>query len=410
MRVLLISAYFPIKRTDFVSSFVRDEARELVRKGVDVHVAFWKYAGRLFRSRDFIVDGIKVHGLKLFSPVDVCSGFSNLLKLPFYSFSLKEIVRTGFFLSRSKQVEKIVKRYDIDLIHAHFAHPEGFVGLFAKCSTNKPLVISVWGYDVQSDPKSGYGALSQRDTAYLVKRALMAADAIIAGAESHYKMAIHLIDKEKSDKIHFIPPGIDTVSFNPNVDGSNVRKKLSIRADQPVVLFARHLKPIYGTEYLIKAVPYIVKNCPNAIFLVLGEGSLLADLQQLARDLNVANHVKFLGQAPKTNMPLYHAASDIFVDPCIFGQGYASVEALLCGKPVIGFKMGQIRVNDEVDGYLVEPFSVKDLAERITQLIKHPAMRQEMGLKGRKRILDEGHGLQNKALKLIEIYDMLLKN
>jgi len=211
-------------------------------------------------------------------------------------------------------VERIVKRCNIDIIHAHFAHPDGLVASVAKNSTGKPLVISVLGYDVQSDQKSGYGSLSQRHTTYLVREALMAADAIIVGSESHYKTVIQLIGGKRSGKLHFISPGIDMVHFNPDVDGSIVRNKLGIKADQPVILFARHLRPIYGAEYLIKAVPYVIKKCPDAVFLILGEGSLLADLQRLASGLNVADHVKFLGQIPKTEMPFYYAASDLMLD------------------------------------------------------------------------------------------------
>jgi len=197
MKVLLISAHFPITPEDPARSFVRDEAHEFSKTGVAVHVARWRYAGRFFHTKDSVVDGIRVHGLKLFSPKNLFIGFSNLWKLPISLFPLKELGRTGVFFSYGKQVERIAKRCNIDVIHAHFAHPDGFVASVAKNHSNKPLVISVLGYDVQSHPKSGYGSLSQRHTAYLVREALMAADAIIVGAESHYKTVIRLIEVTK---------------------------------------------------------------------------------------------------------------------------------------------------------------------------------------------------------------------
>lgn len=402
MKILLISSYFPIKRTESVSGFVYDEASELVKEGVDVHVAFWKYANRLFRSRDWVVDGIKVHGLKLFSPVDVCSGFSNLPKLPFYLFSPKEIVRTGVFLSRSKQVEKIAKDYDVDVIHAHFAHPSGLVGSFVKQYTHKPLVISVWGYDVLSDPIS-YGALSRRDTAYLVKRALMAADAVVVGAEIHYETVIQLVGKERSDKVHFINPGIDTVRFNSDVDGSGIREKLGIRADQPVILFAKHLKPLYGSEYLVQAIPEVIKKHPDAMFLFLGEGPMKGQLQTATQSFGIAKNVIFVGYVPKTEMPFYHAASDISVDPSYYGQGYAALEAMACGKPVVGFREGQIKIIDNVNGFLVDPYNVKALADKIVQLIDDAKLRKEMGLRGRRYVVDNC-GINVRVKKLIELY------
>jgi glycosyltransferase involved in cell wall biosynthesis len=409
MKALLISAYFPIEPADPARSFVRDEAYALSKTDVEVHVARWRYSGRFFKTKDSVVDGINVHGLNLFSPKNLSIGFSNLWRLPISLFPLKELGRTGVFFSYGKQVERIIKRHSIDVIHAHFAHPDGFVASIAKNSTNKPFVISVWGYDVQSDPKSGYGSLSQSYTAYLVKKALMAADAIIVGAESHYKTVIQLIGEERSDKVHFISPGIDTTRFNPNVDGSKLRKKLGIRDDQPVILFARHLRPIYGTEYLIKTIPYVIKKCPDAIFLILGEGTLLADLQRLASDLNVADHIKFLGQVPKTDMPFYYAAGDIFVDPCLVGQGYAALEALSCGKPVIGFTVGQIKVEDGRDGFLVEFGDVKEIARRIIWLVENPSKRQKMGVCGRKRV--EGHcSLKGRINDIISLYEKVISS
>ena len=404
MKVLLISAYFPMKLDDPARSFVRDEAFELSKAGVDVYVARWRYAGRFFNTMDSGVNGIHVHGLKLFSPIGLSIGFSNVWRLPISLFSLKELGRTGVLFSYGKQVERIVKRNNIDIIHGHFAYPDGFVGSVAKSYTDKPLVISVWGYDVDSDPKIGYGALSRKDTAYLVREALMAADATIVGAESHYKTVIQLISKERIHKVHFIRAGIDTIRFNPNVDGRRVRRELGLRDNQPVVLFARHLEPVYGTEYLIKAIPYMIGRCPNVVVLILGEGPLLADLQRLVDSLKVANHVKFLGQIPKTDMPYYHAVSDIFVDPCIMGQGYAALEALSCGKPVVGFKVGQIKVREGVNGFLVELGDIEGLADRLLQLIEQPHIRKEMGEKGR-RTIEKNYSLGSRINDILRIYN-----
>jgi len=407
MKVLLVSAYFPVKPDDSARSFVRDEAYALSRSGVEVDVARWRYAGRLFHTKDLMVDGIRVHGLKLFSPKNLLVGFSKLWRLPVSLFPLKELGRTWVFFSYGRQLAKIIKRCDADVVHAHFAYPDGFVASFAEENIGKPLVISIWGYDVQSDLKSGYGSLSQKYTAYLVKRALMAADAIIVGDETHYNTVIQLIGGEQKGKVHFIPAGIDIDRFNPNVDGSIVRKKLSITTNQPVILFARHLRPIYGVEYLIRAIPYVIEKCPDAVFLILGMGPLLAELQRLVNGLNVANHVKFLGQIPKADMPYYYAASDIFVDPCIFGQGYATLEALSCGKPVVGFKVGQIKVEDRKDGFLVEFGNVEEIARKIIWLAENPSERQKMGAYGRKRI-EKYYSLRSRIGSIIHLYKQVM--
>jgi len=106
-------------------------------------------------------------------------------------------------------------------------------------------------------------------------------------------------------------------------------------------------------------------------------------------------------------MPCYHAASDIFVDPCIFGQGYAALEALLSGKPVIAFKVGQIRIMDEVEGYLVQPGDVEDLANKMMWLLENPKLRKKMGIKGRKRAVKQ-HDMENQVRNLMRVFNHVL--
>lgn len=401
LSVAMISVSAPTAPQHTVYSFVFDEARSLAEKGVDVHIV------RPMVERDFSSCGVRYHGIQ--KKIDL--GAVKFMIKGLWAYLPIALFRNPRYIYRESlyalNISKIIIKQGTDIIHAHFAYPEGFVASLAKKATKKPLVISVWGYDVQSDPKSGYGALSRIDTAYLVRKALMAADAIIVGAETHYKTVIQLIGEEKRYKVHFISAGIDTVRFNPNVDGSIVRKKLGIRADQLVVLFARHLQPIYGTEYLIKAIPYVIEKCPNTVFLILGEGLLLVDLQRLVDTLKVAHHVKFLGQVPLTDMPYYHAASDIFVDPCIMGQGYAALEALACSKPVVGFKIGQTKVENRKDGFLVEFGDIEEIARKIIWLVENPSERQKMGVYGRKRV--EKHcSLRSRINDIISLYGKMM--
>jgi len=140
---------------------------------------------------------------------------------------------------------------------------------------------------------------------------------------------------------------------------------------------------------------------------ILGEDSLLANLKRLAESLKVADHVKFLGQVPKSDMPFYHAASDLFVDPCLVGQGYAALEALSCGKPAIGFKVGQIKVENGRDGFLVEFGDVKEIARKVIWLVENASKRQKMGVYGRKRVVRHC-SLRGRANDIINLYERIM--
>jgi len=402
--VTMISVSIGKTPKDVTQSFVFDEACRLACRGIGVHIVRSK-----FERGDEVSYGICFHGIE--RRIDVRALHLLIRNFPIYPpISLLRKPYLPYWENLyALSVVKVAKKSNANLIHAHFAYPEGLVGLLAKRETKKPLIISVWGRDVQSDPRSGYGALSTRKSAYLVRQALSSADAIITSAESHYRTVIRLIGEDEKDKVYPISPGIDVVRFNPNVNGDVVRSNLDIKDNQHVVLFPKRLHPIYGVELLIKAASYVIKKCPNTIFLILGEGPLLPRLQRLVGKLGITNNVKFLGLVSRDKMPFYYAASDLVVDPTIFGQGYAALEAMACGKPVIGFKVGQIKIRDNLDGFLVEPYDVKTLADKIIQLIIDPELRKRMGENARMNVV-KNYNIDIRIDNIIHIYDTLLRS
>jgi glycosyltransferase involved in cell wall biosynthesis len=141
--------------------------------------------------------------------------------------------------------------------------------------------------------------------------------------------------------------------------------------------------------------------------VILGGGSLLTNMQKLVDDLKINDNVRFIDRVPKTDMPHWYAACDIFLDTCVFGQGYATLEALASGKPAIGFDVGQIKIEDGKDGFLVERNDVHEIAEKITWLIENPNERQKMGIYGRKRV-EKCCSLKNRVREIKQIYEKVL--
>lgn len=405
MKVLMVSIVFPLAG-EATCSFVFNEALGLSSRGVRIHVARGVMRIR-DGKRDLFLDGMHIHNFSRridasIIPLRARALVKSVAELPSTSFLHPKTVAAT--LPYSWFIAKLVKMYEIDLIHAHFAYPGGFAALLAKNMVKKPLIISIWGYDVQSDPKGGYGALSRKYTREMVSKALNGADAIIVGDYFHRETVVRLIGKDKARKIFFIPPAIDVSHFNPSVDGSSVRKKYGIAPNQTVVLFARHLRPIYGAEYLIKAASKVVADHPEAVFLMLGVGPLRPSLEELVRQLQLDRNVIFAGYVNRAQMPSYYATSEIFCDPCIFGQGLSSLEALACGKPVVGFKTRQIKIVDGTNGFLVEPSNVEELADKIMWLIEHSYARRKMGIKGRERV-EKKHDPKDRVTEILKIYD-----
>lgn len=384
------------------SSFVFDEVYRLVKRGVDIHVVISKVEG------DSLSYGIHFHGINRIIDAQV---FNMLLRntadYPPISL-LRNPVRFYWENLYALNVIKVMERNNIDLIHAHFTYPEGLVGLLAKRKTGKPLVVTVHGYDILVEPTVGYGVRLSKRTDRLIRRVLNSADAIIAASKATFNEARNIVNGV--DKVHLIPNGVDVQRFNPNLDGSNIRKKLGIE-ERKVIFTLRHHEPIYGLEYLIRAAPMVMKEEDDVVFVIGGDGSLRQYHQQLAVKLGVKEKIIFTGKIPRNETPYYYAMSDIVVVPSLQEAfGLVVSEAMACGKPVIGTKVGGIpdQIIDGYNGFLISPRNPLKIAEKILWLINNPKEARRMGMNGR-RIAEEKFNIERRIDRLISLYHKILE-
>ena len=144
-----------------------------------------------------------------------------------------------------------------------------------------------------------------------------------------------------------------------------------------------------GADTLIAALPRVLKTAPDAFLLLVGDGDDRPRLEQLARDLGVSEHARFLhGLTPEQLFACY-ANCDVFALPSR-GEGFGLVflEAMAHAKPVIGGAHGGIPdiVQDGVTGLLVPPGDPARLAEALESLFNNPIRAHEMGARGRDRL------------------------
>ena len=109
-----------------------------------------------------------------------------------------------------------------------------------------------------------------------------------------------------------ISNAVDPQKFKPSPKGKEVRKRYNIKND-PLVLSAG-LAKIKGPEYIVKAIPKVLNEVPNAKFLFIGPFKHeIAILVNLAKKLNVIDSTIFLFNIPHKVMPEYHAAADVYI-------------------------------------------------------------------------------------------------
>ena len=303
------------------------------------------------------------------------------------------IARYGALL----EITWLIRKIHPDIIHAYNIATFGILaGLYGRLSGFKPIVLTALGSDILIDAK--------RFKKRLIKYALKKADCITCDAEHMIEELISLGAEPKNIKLVYF--GTDVQKFNPAQKSEKIREKMS-STDSPTVISLRNLEPLYDVGTLIKAIPIIRKEVPEAKFVIAGKGSQEAELKQLAKALDASDSVRFVGRIPNDKLPKYLASADIYVSTSLSDAGLAAstAEAMACGLPVVITDFGDNRkwVEDGVSGFIVPLKDPKSLAEKIIYLLKNEDISMRFGMRNRK-IIEERNNYYKEMEKMGNIY------
>jgi len=384
--------------TAIPSSFVFDEFYRLSKYGIKFHVI----EPTLKKSSS--LNNIYFHGLRKRYEHGILKFM--LKNLSIYPFS--SLIRDPRILFRENRyafnVVRIIEEKNIDLIHAHFCYPEGFIGLHAKKHVKKPLIVTAHGRDIQIERSINYGLRLNPKIDLLVRKVVKEADRLIAASTFNINLLLEL--GASVDKIRHIPFGVDLNRFNPKLNGSIIRCKLNIDEDAHIIFCLKSGVKRYGVEYLIKAAPMILNVFPKVVFIVGRKGPLHNYYLSLCKELGVLDKFIFVGNIPYDLLPYYYASCDIFVNPSIIeGFGIVTIEAMACGKPVVATNAGgttDIIIN-EFNGLLVKPKSSIELADKIIYLLSNPEISKNIAINARKTV-EEKFSKEKQIKRVLSVY------
>ena len=285
----------------------------------------------------------------------------------------------------SRKIWEILKKENPDVVHTHLFDPT-LIGLtLAKWQKRKTVYTRHHSdaiYEIASPVKRGFYLKLERYTN-------RQADFIIAPSQMVRDI---LVEKENvpTAKVSIIPYGQTTERFDAVTPEKieKVRAEFGMKKNLALVCTSRlfHRK---GHQYLFEALSGLVKKGLDATLYLVGTGNYQAELEQFAKDFEIADRVKFLGWRDDALVVI--AAADIVVHPSLEDAlSSAVIESLMLEKPIIATDISGVR--DSLDngkyGKIVPPADAESFRQALGETIENLDEARQKASAGRKYLLE----------------------
>ncbi len=332
-------------------------------------------------------EGIRIYRFPFFSGNRPLIEYERIpyLRMVFYYM-------TGFFLAIY-----VVFKHRCDMIHAHWAIPTGLIGVLGGAFLKIPLIVTIHGSDSRISTMRPF--MLKKIFLYVCRKAKH----IICVSEV-LRRDIEKLGIE-GDKISVSPMGVDEFFFMP----------LANRADNRMgqwfaILSNRQLQPVYNISLLIRAIPIVLREEPDARFIIAGIGSEREKLEKQVQDLKIGSKVQFIGWVAHEEMPKLLLEADIYVSTSLNdGTSISLLEAMASGTfPIVtDIPSNREWISDGENGFLVPINEERYLAEKILEAIRNQDLREGSRVKNFCLIKEKGLWSVTIA-KTKEIYKMVL--
>jgi glycosyltransferase involved in cell wall biosynthesis len=278
-----------------------------------------------------------------------------------------------------KNLDEEKKRFDFDMLHAHFAWPAGFAAARWGEINNIPTVITCHGIDVNTDRRLDYGYRLRDDLSQKIKTTLKKASAVVCVSQFLAEKAVEAGCAK--NKLCIIPNGVKLDEFSQSQSESPV---------EPYILFLGNLRPLKGVDLLISAFERIAGELKDINLYLVGDGSEKMSLVKTAvREPLLSGRVQFFKQATGKEKTQLFANCLFFVCPSrVEAFPIVNLEAMASAKPVIAFDVGGIGelIDNGKTGFLIPPYDIDSFAEAMQKLITDHKLRMRMSRACRMRI------------------------
>lgn len=344
MRIAMVGQFPP--HVGGVGVHIHTLSKELVKQGHEVYVITYPHKD----IKD--IDGIHVIGTK--------------------GINIPGIRGLMFKFGAKKALEQLLEDVDIDIIHGHYLFPAGAAAVAVGKKHGIKTYVTAHGSDMFEMYKK------QFFMRYPIKNVLKKADVVFAvsNALKNEILDTNVPGIENKTKLYW-----NSVDIDKFRDDKNISFKLNLKNNKPIVLFVGNIIKRKNVNALLEAKK-LSKSDYNLV--VVGDGPLLNQLKDKVKNDNISD-VYFMGAINDVEniMP----CADVLVLPSFSESfGLVLIEALACGKPVIGSNVGGIKeiITSEV-GLLINPNDFKEISDAIDKIVLDNEFRENLASNARVR-------------------------
>ncbi len=285
----------------------------------------------------------------------------------------------------ARRAEALLRAYGCDSVLYGASAPLGLLGRRLRAAGARRQVAITHGHEVWWAKAPGVRAAMRR----IGDRT----DVMTYVSEWCRDRIAPALSSAAAARMQRLSPGVDVERFRPGIGDGMVRERHGISPDAPLVVCVGRLVPRKGQDTLIRTMPLVLAELPEARLLLVGKGPYGDDLRRLAGSTGVSDAVVFAGAVPGDDLPAYFAAGDVFAMPCrarrrgleVEAWGIVFLEAQACGVPVVVGNSGGApeSVRDGETGVVVDPEDPEAIARSLVELLSDDAHRKSMGVAAR---------------------------